>query len=141
MPGFVLAERDKFGVGTGRQSDLARPHNLETEGKMNDEVYLDAEMKAWEQASDNDYEKFLRDEQQLVFGIPYPLTLETLLDAYEEALDISNTDRRVRQYRAFRARILARDAEKDATTDMLREKIATLEMAIVHQRKEAQDGD
>ncbi len=49
---------------------------------MNDEVYLDAEMKAWEQASDNDYGKFLRDEQQLVFGIPYPLTLETLLDAH-----------------------------------------------------------
>ncbi len=45
---------------------------------------------------------------------PGPQKIETLLNAYEEALDTSSTDRRVRQYLAFRDRIIKMDALKDA---------------------------
>ncbi len=92
-----------------------------------------------------------------VLGIaPGPEHMETLLDAYDiarnhedhlsgqynkpEKIEILYY-RRVRQRKAFRARILRLDERNQMTIQMLREKIETLEMAIVHQRKEAQDGD
>lgn len=53
-----------------------------------------------------------KDERQ-VFGIPYPLTLATLLSAFEKTVFDVYT-RRVRQREAFRERILRMFAEKDA---------------------------
>ena len=41
------------------------------------------------------------------------MKIETILNAFEEALDTSSTDRRVRQYRAFRARIIKMFEEKE----------------------------
>ena len=71
----------------------------------------------------------MTDEQITFAGIPIPLTIPTILDAMV-ATACGNMNwkqaRRIRakrQYRAFRARILRMDAEKDARIRQLEDKV------------------
>ena len=71
------------------------------------------------------------DKEQVTFdGIPIPLTMETILDAMTETIYEAwyryqwtpwLLKKRERQYRAFRARILRLDAEKDRDIRLLKD--------------------
>jgi hypothetical protein len=65
----------------------------------------------------------MNEKEQITFdGIPIPLTVETILDAMEVTVyEMLPYLRRLRQYRAFRARILRLDAEKDRDIRLLKE--------------------
>ena len=74
----------------------------------------------------------MKDKRQ-VFGIPYPLTLETILNAMDQSWEqyyLSQDERKMRQFTAFRARILRLDAEKVEIIKILDNQYVVLSNAL-----------
>ena len=94
----------------------------------------------------------MNDEQVTFDGIPIPLTLETILSAMEEAHDIALKSAvlgyplnpkhpRIRQYHAFRARILRMDAENIEQLAQAEIQERNLNKRIAEYRKEIIEKD
>ena len=90
-----------------------------------------------------------QDNERLVFGIPYPLTIEIILRAhtkaiseyYKKSYDIKYLSKRLRQARAFRSRILMMFDAKEMLIQLQHMKISSQRERIAEYRKEIIEKD